>query len=88
MVFCLVSAARIADMFGEQEVREYQKGLSYGANDIRDGVNLSQQIRQNPLITKTDIQFLKRNHAFIRLPDNYPIVKIKMPIIKQKETLC
>ena len=83
-----INAARIAEIFGEQEIKKYQKGLSYGANDIRDGVNLSQQVRQKPLITKTDIQFLKRNHAFIRLPENYPIVKVKMPIIKQKESIC
>lgn len=80
-----VNAARLADMFGEQEIKEYQKGLSYGANDIRDGVNLNQQVRHQLLITKTDIQFLPRNHAFIRLPDNYPIVRIEMPILKQKE---
>mgnify|MGYP001796339979 CR=1 FL=1 len=66
------------------EVKEYQKGLSYGANDIRDGVNLNQQVRYQPLITKTDIQFLPRNHAFVRLPDNYPIAKLEIPIFKQK----
>lgn len=80
-----LNAGRIAEIFGEQEIREYQKGLSYGANDIRDGVNLSQQIRQQLLITKTDIQFLPRHHAFVRLPDNYPVVKVKLPILKHKE---
>lgn len=80
-----INAARIAEIFGEQEIKEYQKGLSYGANDIRDGVNLNQQVRHQPLITKTDIQFLPRNHAFVRLPDNYPIVQLNLPIVKQKE---
>lgn len=80
-----INAARIADMFGEQEIKEYQKGLSYGANDIRDGVSLNQQVRHQLLITKTDIQFLPRNHAFVRLPDNYPIVRIKMPIMTTPE---
>lgn len=82
-----INAARIAEMFGEQEIKEYQKGLSYGANDIRDGVNLNQQVRHQLLITKTDIQFLPRNHAFVRLPDNYPIVKIKLPIITTSEEI-
>jgi type IV conjugative transfer system coupling protein TraD len=80
-----INAARIAEIFGEQEIKEYQKGLSYGANDIRDGVSLNQQVRHQPLITKTDIQFLPRNHAFVRLPDNYPIVQLNLPIVKQKE---
>jgi type IV conjugative transfer system coupling protein TraD len=80
-----INAGKIAEVFGEQEIKIYQKGLSYGANDIRDGVNLSQQVKHQPLITKTDIQFLERNHAFVRLPDNYPIVKVKMPIIQKKD---
>ncbi|WP_039359965.1 type IV conjugative transfer system coupling protein TraD [Candidatus Protochlamydia amoebophila] len=74
-------AGRLADMFGEQEIREYQKGLSYGANDIRDGVSLNQQTRYQQLITKTDIQFLSRNQAFVRLPDNCPVVRLKVPIL-------
>lgn len=77
-----VNAEKIAEVFGDHEVKEYQKGLSYGANDIRDGVNLNQQVRYKPLITKTDIQFLPRNHALVRLPDNYPIVRLSIPIFK------
>jgi type IV secretory pathway TraG/TraD family ATPase VirD4 len=79
-----VNAEKIAEMFGEQEIKEYQKGLSYGANDIRDGVSLNQHMRHQLLISKTDIQFLQRNHAYIRLPENYPIVKVKIPIKKDK----
>ncbi len=75
-------AGRLADMFGEQEIREYQKELSYGANDIRDGVSLNQQARYQQLITKTTIQFLPRNQAFVRLPDNCPIVRLNVPIIR------
>jgi type IV conjugative transfer system coupling protein TraD len=82
-----VTAARIAEIFGEQEIKEYQKGLSYGANDVRDGVNLNEHLRQQLLITKTDIQFLPRNHAFVRLPDNHHVVRIKIPIA-QKEKRC
>lgn len=78
-----VNAEKIAQMFGDQEIKEYQKGLSYGANDVRDGVNLNQQVRYKPLITKTDIQFLPKNHAYVRLPENYPIVKLEVPIFKQ-----
>ncbi|CAF23743.1 type IV secretion system DNA-binding domain-containing protein [Candidatus Protochlamydia amoebophila] len=74
-------AGRLADMFGEPEIREYQKGLPYGANDIRDGVSLNQQTRYQQLITKTDIQFLSRNQAFVRLPDNCLIVRLNVSII-------
>jgi type IV secretory pathway TraG/TraD family ATPase VirD4 len=75
-------AGLLAEMFGEQEIKEYQKGLSYGANDIRDGVSLNQKTRYQKLITKTDIQFLSRNQAYVRLPDNCPIVRLNVPIIR------
>ena len=75
-------ATRIARAFGEREIKEYQKGLSYGANDIRDGVNLTLQTRNQPLISPTAIQFLKKNQAFIRLPGNLPVAQIKLKIAK------
>jgi type IV conjugative transfer system coupling protein TraD len=75
-------AAKISKAFGEREIKEYQKGLSYGANDIRDGVNLTLQTRQQPLISPTAIQFLKKNQAFVRLPGNLPVIQIKLKIAK------
>ena len=75
-------AVRISKAFGEREIKEYQKGLSYGANDIRDGVNLTLQTRQQPLISSTAIQFLKKNQAFVRLPGNLPVTQIKLNIAK------
>jgi type IV conjugative transfer system coupling protein TraD len=75
-------AAKISKAFGEREIKEYQKGLSYGANDIRDGVNLTLQTRQQPLISPTAIQFLKKNQAFVRLPGNLPVTQIKLKIAK------
>jgi len=75
-------AAKIAKIFGEREIKEYQKGLSYGANDVRDGVNLTLQTRQQPLIPATSIQFLKKNQAYVRLPGNFPITQIKLGIAR------
>ena len=75
-------AKRISKFFGEREIKEYQTGLSYGANDIRDGVNLTLQTRQQPLISPTAIQFLNKNQAFVRLPGNWPITQVKLDIAK------
>lgn len=75
-------ALRISKAFGEREIKEYQKGLSYGANDIRDGVNLTLQTRQQPLISPTQIQYLDKNQAFARLPGNLPVTQIKITIAK------
>jgi hypothetical protein len=59
---------------------EYQEGLSYGANDVRDGVDLSLLTRQMPLVSSTDIQFLEKNKAYIKLAGNLPITKNKFKI--------
>lgn len=75
-------AEKISKAFGEREIKEYQEGLSYGANDVRDGVNLSLQVRNQPLVSATLIQSLERNEAFIKLPGNLPIAKIKLSTIK------
>lgn len=76
------TATRISKAFGEREIKEYQKGLSYGANDIRDGVNLTLQTKQQPLISPTAIQFLEKNQAFVRLPGHFPVTKINLKIAK------
>ncbi|WP_068470614.1 type IV conjugative transfer system coupling protein TraD [Candidatus Protochlamydia phocaeensis] len=75
-------AEQISKIFGDREIKEYQEGLSYGANDVRDGVNLSLQTRNIPLVNTTDIQFLEKNQAYIKLAGNIPIAKINFKIIK------
>lgn len=75
-------ASRISKAFGEREIKEYQEGISYGAHETRDGVNLSLQGKTQPLVSVTEIQSLKRNQAFVKLPESYPITKIKLSIQK------
>jgi type IV conjugative transfer system coupling protein TraD len=79
-------ANKISLAFGQKEIKEYQKSLSYGANDVRDGVNLNLQTKNLPLVTATEIQFLKPNQAYIRLAGNYPIVKLQLKIAKKPTT--
>jgi type IV secretory pathway TraG/TraD family ATPase VirD4 len=71
----------ISKSFGEREIKEYQEGLSYGAHETRDGVSLSLQSKMLPLVSPTDIQSLKKNQAFIKLPRNMPISRIKLPLL-------
>ena len=71
---------KIADLIskslGENEIKEYQEGISYGAHEVRDGVSLSLQTKKVPVVSVTDIQSLENNQAFIKLPGNIPITKI------------
>ena len=45
-----INAKRISQMFGGVEVEETQEGLSYSANKISAGVNLSQRKIEKALI--------------------------------------
>lgn len=74
-------AEKISRAFGVQEIKEYQEGLSYGANEVRDGISLSLQTRQLPLVSSTVIQSLEKNEAYVKLPGHVPITKIKLKYI-------
>ena len=71
-------AARISRTFGEKEIKEFQEAISYGAHEMRDGVNLSFQSKTSPVVSSTSIQSLEINQAFVKLPGNFPITKIKL----------
>ncbi len=77
-----MAAQNIAKSFGEREIRESQESLSYGAHEMRDGVNLSFQIKTTPVISPTAIQSLNIHEAFIKLPGRLPITKLKLRLQK------
>ena len=64
----------MSSFFGEVQTRETQEGISYGANEIRDGVNLSSVERTRPSVSPSDILSLKNLEAFLKLPGNIPEV--------------
>lgn len=71
-------AARISKTFGEKEMREFQESISYGAHEMRDGVNLSSHSKVSPVVSATEIQSLDTHQAFVKVPGNFPITKIKL----------
>lgn len=71
-------AERISKSFGNKEMRESQEALSYGAHEMRDGVNLSYQTKTSAVISPTALQSLNTLEAFVKLPGNLPISKIKL----------
>jgi type IV conjugative transfer system coupling protein TraD len=73
-------AERISKIFGVSEIGEYQEGISYGAHEMRDGVNLSYQKKKQATVSATDIQSLKPNQAYIRLSGKQPITKMRLKI--------
>lgn len=66
------SAKWLANAFGQAEVLESNTGLSYGANEIRDGVSLSSQRRMRPLVLESEIMALPPMAGFMRLGGGLP----------------
>ena len=68
----------IAKALGDAETTESIENLSYGANTMRDSVNLSQHTQTRPLILPSEIAGLEDLEAFLKLPNALPITKLKM----------
>ncbi len=71
-------AKEISQEFGEKEIEESQEGISYGAHEMRDGVNHSMVKRNRPVISVTEIQNLANNECFLKKADSGPIEKLKL----------
>jgi type IV conjugative transfer system coupling protein TraD len=74
------TAKVMSQMLGEQEIREAVTGISYGAHQMRDGVSLNDQNKMRPVVTTTDLMSLENREAYLKLPGNLPITKIKFEI--------
>lgn len=81
------TAKHMSQMLGEQEVKESMEGISYGANSIRDGVSLNEQKRLKPVVSANDIMILDDLEAYLKLPGNLPVAKVKLNL-DQTEKLC
>ena len=76
-------AKRMASFFGEVHMKETQEGISYGANEIRDGVTLSSVEKMRPTVSYTDFQSLKNLQGYLKLPGNLPPTKIRFQYLKE-----
>lgn len=74
------SAKHMSQMLGEQEVKEVAEGISFGEHKMRDGVSLNEQKRMKPVVIPHDIMSLNDLEAYLRLPGNLPVTKIKFEI--------
>ena len=81
------TAKRMSEFFGEQEIMESQESISFGAHQMRDGVNLSGQKRKQPLINYTEIMKLPNLSAYLQLAQDFPVTKVtfkylELPVIQ------
>lgn len=72
------TAHKSALMLGEQEIIETQESLSYGANSMRDGVNMHSLEKRKLLVMPSEIMNLEDLTCYVKLAGNIPITKLQM----------
>ena len=60
---------------GKADVNETTEALSYGAHEIRDGVNLTKNRRTREIVMSTELTNLRDLHGYLRVGREYPVAK-------------
>ncbi len=63
---------------GSAELMETAEGISYGANEIRDGLSLSMNRKTRPLVLPTEMMTLADLEGYLRLEGDLPRCKFNM----------
>jgi hypothetical protein len=66
------TAKHVSENLGQVEQVEANEGMSYGVNDMRDGVNLSRMQVTRPLVMPTEVTNLPNLVGFLRFGRNLP----------------
>ena len=64
--------------FGNSEQMEPSEGLSYGANEIRDGMTLNMNRQLRPLVLPTEMMKLPNLRGYVRLPGDVPVGRLQI----------
>lgn len=77
------TARWMAQNLGEEDITEFKEGVSYGANTMRDGININEHNRIRSIILPSEIQHMKKLNLLVKMPD-YPAAKTELKF-KQRE---
>ena len=69
------TAKHVSENLGQVEQIEANEGMSYGVNDMRDGVNLSRMQVTRPLVMHTEVTNLPNLSGYLRFGRNLPVVR-------------
>ncbi|GLT01049.1 type IV conjugative transfer system coupling protein TraD [Sphingobium jiangsuense] len=69
------TAELVSKNLGRVEQIEANEGMSYGVNDMRDGVNLSRMQVTRPLVLDTEVTNLPNLTGYLRFGRNLPVVR-------------
>ena len=79
------TAAVGAESLGRSETEDFKEGLSYGAHEMRDGINISTHSNIKNLVLPTEVMNLKNLEAYMRFGMDYPVAKVKIPYKSYKQ---
>lgn len=79
-------AKLVSSELGAQEVEDLREQYSYGADHVRDGISIGRQKTTQSLVTYSEIIALPDMQCFLRLPSNYPIVKLHLKFEKKQSS--
>ncbi|MDB5724308.1 MAG: conjugal transfer protein TraD [Novosphingobium sp.] len=71
------TAKHVSENLGQVEQVEANEGMSYGVNDMRDGVNLSRMQVTRPLVMHTEVTNRPILQGFLRFGRNLPVVRFR-----------
>jgi len=69
------TAKHVSENLGLVEQIEANEGMSYGVNDMRDGVNLSRMQVTRPLVMHTEVTNLPNLSGFLRFGRDLPVIQ-------------
>ena len=76
-----------SQLIGTQEIEEYKEGLSYGAHQMRDGVNLNKHRSERSIALASEILSLPKFTGYALMTGGYPVAKIDFEKLKYQEPL-
>lgn len=78
-------AKLVEDELGHQRKREAREQNSYGLDQVRDGVSIGKDKVNNPIVDYEQIMRLPNLNFYVRLPGEYPVVRLKLKFREQKK---
>jgi len=74
------TAEYCSENLGSQEIEEVKEGVSYGANQVRDGVNLNKQKSNKRIVIASELMNMRKLSAYIKFAGEFPVSKISFKI--------
>ena len=78
------TAKYMSGFLGEKEEISTSEAISYGANTMCDGVNISQHKESKNIVQPSEIMKLKTGEAFLSFPNIELVAKVKFGLVKDK----